>query len=512
MPVALTYPGVYVEEVPSGVRPLTGVATSVTGFVGAATRGPVETPVSISSFTEYERRFGGLSRSSPMSYAVAQFYANGGGEAIIVRVVGADAAAAKGKAGSSKKLSLIAAARGSWGNDLQARVTADTRPPAPGETLFNLLLRDKATGTIERFLNVSPSPAHPRFVGAVLAAESTLARLDGAAPTQAPAASTGADADFDVEDAWASFTEGAPGGAINAAAVAPGLAALAGVDLLNLLVVPPYAFDANGDRTDIDGTTRDAALKIATDKRAIFIADAPFAWKDGAAAAAPDALATLNLSASANGAIYFPGILAPDPLREGRIAEFAPAGAVAGAIARTDGARGVWKAPAGLEAGLAGVSGPAIRLTDAEQGRLNPRGINVVRAFPNVGTVIWGARTLRGADVLASEWKYLPVRRLALFLEESLFRGTQWVVFEPNDEPLWAQIRLNIGAFMQGLFRQGAFAGASPREAYLVKCDRETTTAADVNAGVVNIVVGFAPLKPAEFVVLKIQQLAGQQA
>jgi uncharacterized protein len=124
--------------------------------------------------------------------------------------------------------------------------------------------------------------------------------------------------------------------------------------------------------------------------------------------------------------------------------------------------------------------------------------------------VAWGARTLVGSDQAASEWKYTPVRRLALYIEESLFRGSQWVVFEPNDEPLWSQIRLNVGAFMQSLFRQGAFQGASPREAYLVKCDHETTTQNDINLGIVNILVGFAPLKPAEFVILKITQLAGQ--
>jgi phage tail sheath protein FI len=179
-------------------------------------------------------------------------------------------------------------------------------------------------------------------------------------------------------------------------------------------------------------------------------------------------------------------------------------------MARTDVSRGVWKAPAGIEATLSGVSALSVKLTDGENGQLNPLGINCLRAFPVVGRVVWGARTLRGADQLASEWKYVPVRRLALFLEESLYRGTQWVVFEPNDEPLWAQIRLNIGAFLHTLFRQGAFQGRSPREAYFVKCDKDTTTQADINSGVVNIVVGFAPLKPAEFVVIKIQQIAGQ--
>jgi phage tail sheath protein FI len=148
-------------------------------------------------------------------------------------------------------------------------------------------------------------------------------------------------------------------------------------------------------------------------------------------------------------------------------------------------------------------------VSDAENGRLNPRGVNCLRALPVYGPVVWGARTLHGDDNRGSEWKYIPVRRMALFLEESLYRGTQWAVFEPNDEPLWAQIRLNAGAFMNGLFRQGAFQGATPRDAYFVKCDRETTTEADIAKGIVNIVVGFAPLKPAEFVVIKIEQRAG---
>ena len=185
-------------------------------------------------------------------------------------------------------------------------------------------------------------------------------------------------------------------------------------------------------------------------------------------------------------------------------------GALAGVIARTDAARGVWKSAAGLDAVLNGVLEPSVALTDPENGAINPLGVNCLRTLPAAGTVVWGSRTLRGADSLASEWKYLAVRRTALFLEESLYRGTQWVVFEPNDEPLWAQVRLNLGAFMQGLFRQGAFQGASARDAYFVKCDSQTTTQADINLGVLNVVVGFAPLKPAEFVVIKIQQMAGQ--
>jgi phage tail sheath protein FI len=178
-------------------------------------------------------------------------------------------------------------------------------------------------------------------------------------------------------------------------------------------------------------------------------------------------------------------------------------------MARTDTARGVWKSPAGIDASLGSIQGLQIDLSDDQNGELNPLGINCLRSFPITGRVVWGARTLRGADEIADEYKYIAVRRTALFIEESLYRGTKWVVFEPNDEPLWAQIRLNVGAFMQNLFVQGAFQGKTPSEAYLVKCDKETTTQNDINQGIVNILVGFAPLKPAEFVIIKIQQLAG---
>ena len=185
-------------------------------------------------------------------------------------------------------------------------------------------------------------------------------------------------------------------------------------------------------------------------------------------------------------------------------------GTVAGLYAATDAQRGVWKAPAGLDARLRNVQELAYLLTDPENGVLNPAGINCLRNFPAFGNVAWGSRTLDGSDQRASEWKYVPVRRLALFLEESLYRGLQWVVFEPNDEPLWAQIRLNVGAFMHSLFIDGAFQGSSPREAYFVKCSSETTTQTDIDNGIVNIEVGFAPLKPAEFVVIKIQQIVQQ--
>ncbi len=205
-------------------------------------------------------------------------------------------------------------------------------------------------------------------------------------------------------------------------------------------------------------------------------------------------------------ALYYP----PLEIREGKLTvPISPVGAVAGVMARTDSAVGVWRAPAGTPADVRGISGVKQRLSDAQNGVLNPKGINVIRALPD-GVVVWGARTMDGYDEAGSEWKYVPVRRLANFMEESLYRGLRWVVFEPNDEPLWAQIRLNVGAFMHDLFRKGAFQGTKPADAYFVKCDSETTTPTDQNLGIVNVWVGFAPLKPAEFVVLYLQQMAGQ--
>jgi hypothetical protein len=287
--------------------------------------------------------------------------------------------------------------------------------------------------------------------------------------------------------------------------------ALKKADLFNLLCIPPDVLGA-----DTPKEVYQEAMTFCKAERAMLIVDPPAAWGENKTDLISDPQAKLSSDigltglAARNAVLYFPLVLESDPLREGQIDSFVPCGIVAGVMARTDTQRGVWKAPAGVDATLNGVQGLQVKLTDDENGLLNPVAINCLRSFPIYGQVVWGARTLRGADQLADEYKYVPVRRLALYIEESLFRGLKWVVFEPNDEPLWAQIRLNVGAFMHNLFRQGAFQGSTPREAYFVKCDSETTTQNDINLGIVNVVVGFAPLKPAEFVIIKIQQMAGQ--
>jgi uncharacterized protein len=291
-----------------------------------------------------------------------------------------------------------------------------------------------------------------------------------------------------------------------------GLFALEDVDLFNILCLPRTGVvdpDAENPIAENEAfAVMSAALSYCEQRRAFYIIDAPQGYTTPAAIRNWMA-GTTGAPRHRNAAIYYPRVQVPDPLNEFRLRSIGASGTIAGLYARIDSTRGVWKAPAGTEASLRNVAELEYPLTDSENGSLNPLGINSLRTFPVFGTIAWGARTLEGADAQASEWKYVPVRRLALFLEESLFRGTQWVVFEPNDEPLWAQIRLNIGAFMHNLFRQGAFQGSTPQEAYFVRCDSETTTQNDINNGIVNIVVGFAPLRPAEFVIISIQQIAG---
>jgi hypothetical protein len=210
------------------------------------------------------------------------------------------------------------------------------------------------------------------------------------------------------------------------------------------------------------------------------------------------------------GAVFFPWIQALDP--SGRQSEepilLPPSGYIAGLFARIDSRRGVWKAAAGTDATLNGARGLAVNLTDVQQGILNPKNVNCIRRFSTAGIVSWGARTITSDP----EWTYVPVRRTAIMLRVSIYYGIQWAVFEPNDEELWSQLRLNISSFMMTLYRKGAFQGPTPSKAFFVKCDSETTTLDDINLGIVNVLVGFAPLKPTEFVVVKISQKAGQNA
>lgn len=540
MPVSPTYPGVYIQEIPSGVRTITGVATAITAFIGRAARGPINEPVTINNFGDYQRVFGGLDIDSTMSYAVRDFFLNGGGQAIIVRLFKGTEVAKVNVNG----LKLEASSPGTWGNNLAASVDTASINDEVAERyglsldqLFNLTVVEKAPDgspvKTERHHNLTIVEGERR-IDRVLEQESQLVRVqrksDGGPdlpekrPTETPktpkskdkgkedSESGKSDEDSNTNQNTFKFTGGVDGDPLTTAndykgdqSKKEGLYALEKVDLFNLLCIPPDSRDGT-----LPNEVYSEALNYCLARRAMLIVDPPSAWGK-TVDEAKSKLTSLGLSGTMarNAALYFPRVRQADPLRNGQIDTFVPCGIIAGIMARTDAQRGVWKAPAGLDAALSGVQGLEVNLSDAENGMLNPLGINCLRSFPVAGTVVWGARTLRGADQLADEYKYVPVRRLALYIEESLYRGTQWVVFEPNDEPLWAQIRLNIGAFMHNLFRQGAFQGQTPRDAYFVKCDKETTTQNDINLGIVNIVVGFAPLKPAEFVIISIQQIAG---
>lgn len=680
--VQATYPGVYVQELPSGVRTVTGVATSVTAFVGYTARGLDHRAKRLFSFADYERAFGGLAADSELSYAVQHFFANGGGEAVVVRVpkndnaaaiaaaaADANALASATAAGSSAAsitlldasdgtgdaaLVVTALSRGAWGN--QVVIDVDYYDPIAkttydDELAFNLTITDLGTGTVEKFERVTIDSTKSNYVVAVVNDEDSGSKLvaveaadedagrpaetgtvsgdidladlkndldytiavssdapEGIEDIEIPVISAGETlptsilglcrmlerkinvalktvpeaagarvrcvpsasglgiriiANFDsalsAHDATLTFVAGATNDALGALklttptsenvgaywlglgrttaaqadaeegrdgtilpttadligseAAFTGLHALEKVDLFNLLSIPdatratpgnPARLDSNVNPNDIYA----AAMAYCQKRRAFLLIDPPPEVNDVEAAAEWKS-SGLTVRAK-DGAAFFPRVRISDPLNNHQPRTFAPSGVIAGLFARIDANRGVWKAPAGTEATLNGVQSFVYKLSDAENGALNPLGLNCLRNFPIYGNIAWGARTLVGADAEGSEWKYVPVRRTALYIEESLFRGTKWVVFEPNDEPLWAQIRLNIGSFMHTLFRQGAFQGRTPREAYLVKCDKETTTQDDINKGIVNILVGFAPLKPAEFVIIKIQQLAGQ--
>lgn len=512
MPITPTYPGVYVTEIPSGVRPITGVATSITAFVGAALKGPVNRPIQVNGYADFERVFGGLWAKSPLSFAVRDFFLNGGGQALIVRLVGENAEPAKIDVGD---LHLVAGSPGAWSANLAVTIAEgspdqdvlDKYGVDAGE-LFTLSVVDVKTGDSETFANVTLKATSPRFLPEVLAHQSILLDVEEPLPTTPPALSSGT--------ATTVTEQGKDGDALNddsytgtgKEAAQKGLYALEKADLFNLLCIPPPVL--NPEISTSPGVYA-KALAYCVKRRAMLLVDPPPTLNVSNASSELTALGLTGTDAR-NAVLYYPRLIEPDPTAENRPKAFVPCGAVAGIMARTDASRGVWKAPAGLDAGIAGTTDLSVNLNNDQNGTLNQLGVNCLRTFPVVGRVVWGARTLRGADLLADEYKYVPVRRLALFLEESLFRGTQWAVFEPNDEPLWAQIRLNLGAFMQNLFRQGAFEGKSPRDAYFVKCDGETTTANDRNLGRLNIVVGFAPLRPAEFVILQIQQIARAEA
>jgi uncharacterized protein len=532
MPPTFSYPGVYIEELPSGVHTITGVATSIAAFVGWAPEGPTSQATLVQSWSDFANQFGGLDSRSLLGYAVNQFFGNGGQQAYIVRLVvntdvhtkfSADKLAVSGTipvpaGGGGTAFTATAIDEGQWSSNYGVRIVANPADPTRF-TLFVVNAFTTAAGPQENVAEVFPNLSmqandpQSRTVDNVVNDNRTgsqIIRLSGVNPTPgklpAPNALTtpggipkpymlaGGDDGGLLDPTNPDFRF-----ALNAdGSGSGGVHLLDTVPIFNLLCVPGMS----------DPPTIQNLQKYCHDERAFYIVDCDENVKLTSLQTGPPAGTTGVFSV--NSAFYFPWINAPDPLQQGRIKAFPPCGFVAGVYAQTDATRGVWKAPAGIDASLTGESGLKTVLTDVQNGTLNINAVNCLRSFPVYGDVIWGARTMQGNDQAASEWKYVPIRRLALFLESSLYDGTQWVVFDPNDERLWSQIRLNVGAFMQGLFLQGAFQGTTPQQAYFVKCDGENNPQSSIDLGIVNVLVGFAPLYPAEFVVIQIQQIAGQ--
>ncbi len=280
----------------------------------------------------------------------------------------------------------------------------------------------------------------------------------------------------------------------------------------NILCLPDLTRPSSSDpraahHTNADATYSEAALLCQKQHAFLLVDPPPKAFDLGSAEAWKNGGFTFQ---STHGAAFFPNIRVDDPLAPGSILAHPPSGALAGLFARSDARFGVWSSPAGTEAIIAGAYGPSIELSDADQGLLNPIALNCIRKFPVFGTVNFGSRTVDGSNAMASQWKYIPVRRTASYILRSLSEGLRWAVHKPNGEELWGQLRLACTGFMQGIFRQGAFKGVSPKEAFFVQCDASTTSQTDLDQGIVNIVIGFAPLKVAEFVVISLRQITAQ--
>jgi len=562
---------VYIQEISSGQHTISGVATSIAAFVGWTNQGPVGSPTMVESWTEYQTQFGGFIPGNYLGYAVYQFFQNGGSQAYIVRLVDSTATTAGSLIGGLYFFANSPGAWGngisvaisnvntvgttttfnlqvlsSTGQTLESYTNLSTSSSAPkyaltvikNDSSYISFTAQGAPAAATLPMTIAGAVTTAGFTAGVLVTQATsgaTATLLAPPVAAGPMVVENVQGTPDATNVWSdvgghqftptavpALTVTAASSALNGGTEAtngsdgtiltPNTAAfstaltgtngyklLANVPIFNILCVP-----GENDAGEVP-----AMIDFCQTCRAFMIVDADQTATPTTLAAGPTDFSktTYTLNNPSYAGFYYPWISAPDPAAGFRPTLFPPSGYVAGAYAATDANRGVWKAPAGIQATLSGSLGLQIVLNDAQNGGLNPFAVNCLRQFPIYGNVIWGARTMDGADAVGSEYKYINLRRLAMFIESSLYQGTQWVVFEPNAEPLWGQVRLSIGTFLQQLFLQGAFAGTSPQTAYFVKCDADNNPDATIAQGIVNITVGFAPLYPAEFVVIQITQM-----
>jgi uncharacterized protein len=544
----LSYPGVYIVEVPQSARAITASSTSTAAFIGIAEKGPPNKAHLITSFHEFLETFGGFTTKDALAiedarvppdnniylpYAVWAFFQNGGRKCYIIRLApDAMPSSAKVPGEHGDTFTVRATSPGVGGNKLFVAVTSGTidLPVATAEypnrrkSTYKIEVKtDGGRNVLESFDGVTMDKSTYNSIDTYINENSRFVKISdvnyGRKPTLKPEETHGG-APSPADDGGGGTSHLAiqdPGYKLGGAAAGRDVS---NADVVDQLTVGKSALDNISDVSLIaaPGFTSyeviNAGFTYAERHRnglgaAFFIADVParIANKNEVKDFVTNPLFQPNNNGY--GALYFPWINARDQIARGRNAKIPlpPSGFIAGICARIDNVRGVWNAPAGTDAEILGHHGLTASLSDIDQGVLNLAGVNALRTFPGYGTVVWGSRTV-SRDI---EWRYVPVRRMANLLKSSIYDGIQWAVFEPNDAPLWAALRLIIGRFMMDLFRQRALQGSTPQQAFFVKCDSETTTEKDRENGIVNVLVGFAPLKPAEFVVVRLSQKVAEQ-
>jgi len=506
MPTYLS-PGVYVEEVPAGSRPIEGVGTAVAAFVGLTSQGEFNQPTLVTSWTQFSQKFGDFVPDTYVAHAVYGYFLNGGGAAYIVRIGNDGNGAGRGSkalpTGPQAMLGgLRVAALESSGQGSTITVeVADPVGDPPPEDAFKLVVK-RGNKIEETYDAVTTRRGKDNVVSQVkeksklikieeVATGAALAKPDNqtvalAVPAPAPPPSIEhLEADDYVGDA----------------ADRTGFSGLEAVDEVTMICIPDLMSAYERGALDLEAVQ---AVQLAMIAHCELMGDR-VAILDPPPALAPQQVKEWRVDKagydSKFATLYYPWIKVFDP-PSGTNRMVPPSGHMAGIWARTDDTRGVHKAPANEV--VRGAVALDVQLTKPEQDMLNPIGINCLRAFPGRGIRVWGARTLSGE----AEWRYLNVRRLFNYLEESILNGTQWVVFEPNDDALWARIRRTISAFLVNEWRKGALFGLTPDEAFYVKCDRDTNPPEAIDAGQVTCEIGVAPVKPAEFVVFRLAQFS----
>ena len=504
-------PGVYVEEVDKGSKPIEGAGTACAAFIGFAEKGPINQPTFIPNWTEFINTFGGFIKGGYLASSVYGYFQNGGGRCYINRLPSGNAEAAESNAIASlpahaqpslESLSITALEAGATG----AETTVEVVKPAgdnPPEDQFTLIAR--RGGVEEKFENLSLRKGKAtRNVLEVVNKESKLIRVAEKESTLNPLEKMPAPGVYPLavaEVKTAALAKVSSNTIVGNVADRAGLMGLEVCDDVTMVCCPDLMALYQGGNISMDGVKAVQAAMIAHCEN---MRDR-FAILDCPPGLNPQQMKDWRMNTAGYdtkyGAVYYPWVKVANPI-DGESIAVPPSGCMAGVYARSDNERGVHKAPANEV--IRGATGVEMLITKGEQDILNPIGVNCIRSFPGRGIRVWGARTL-SSD---ASWRYINVRRLFNFVEKSIQTGTQWIVFEPNDADLWARIRRDITAFLTNVWRSGALFGATPAQAFYVKCDEETNPQSVRDAGQVVIEIGMAPVKPAEFVIFRISQWA----